>query len=232
MRVLQTCCWILQQNGICYVWKELIDVPNIKPISDLRNYSEVLHDVAVGAPVFLTKNGRVSRTSTTITTFTSTRPATPLPLHFRAAFCGRVNRRWRITSASCPAAAPPTRSRCCAAQAWIWQVRSRLRTQQSCLMKWSLRWKRFWIEHLEWKMENDVSFAFFIVCNTRLEKRKGTADWSDSKKLDKNSTQKLFKQPKGLAVCESQAAGPLALPWSCDCCSNPDIQWTPAWSVP
>lgn len=34
------------------------DMPNIKPISDLRNYSEVLHDVAVGAPVFLTKNGR------------------------------------------------------------------------------------------------------------------------------------------------------------------------------
>ena len=33
-------------------------VPNIKPISDLRNYSEVLHDVDVGAPVFLTKNGR------------------------------------------------------------------------------------------------------------------------------------------------------------------------------
>jgi len=33
-------------------------MPNIKPISDLRNYSEVLNDVAVGAPVFLTKNGR------------------------------------------------------------------------------------------------------------------------------------------------------------------------------
>ena len=33
-------------------------MPNIKPISDLRNYSDVLHDVAVGAPVFLTKNGR------------------------------------------------------------------------------------------------------------------------------------------------------------------------------
>ncbi|MCL2368314.1 MAG: type II toxin-antitoxin system prevent-host-death family antitoxin, partial [Oscillospiraceae bacterium] len=30
---------------------------NIKPISDLRNYGEVLRDVAVGAPVFLTKNG-------------------------------------------------------------------------------------------------------------------------------------------------------------------------------
>lgn len=33
-------------------------MPNIKPISDLRNYNEVLRDVAVGEPVFLTKNGR------------------------------------------------------------------------------------------------------------------------------------------------------------------------------
>ena len=33
-------------------------MPNIKPISDLRNYSEVLHDVAVGSPVCLKKNGR------------------------------------------------------------------------------------------------------------------------------------------------------------------------------
>ncbi|MEG1433619.1 MULTISPECIES: type II toxin-antitoxin system prevent-host-death family antitoxin [Eubacterium] len=33
-------------------------MPNIKPISDLRNYSEVLRDVTAGAPVFLTKNGR------------------------------------------------------------------------------------------------------------------------------------------------------------------------------
>ena len=33
-------------------------MPNIKPISDLRNYTEVLQYVAVGAPVFLTKNGR------------------------------------------------------------------------------------------------------------------------------------------------------------------------------
>lgn len=33
-------------------------MPNIKPISDLRNYGEVLRDVTEGAPVFLTKNGR------------------------------------------------------------------------------------------------------------------------------------------------------------------------------
>ena len=32
-------------------------MPNIKPISDLRNYSAVLEDVTVGSPVYLTKNG-------------------------------------------------------------------------------------------------------------------------------------------------------------------------------
>ena len=32
-------------------------MPNIKPISDLRNYNEVLRDVEAGSPVFLTKNG-------------------------------------------------------------------------------------------------------------------------------------------------------------------------------
>ncbi len=34
-----------------------MDMPSIKPVSDLRNYGEVLRDVAVGHPVFLTKNG-------------------------------------------------------------------------------------------------------------------------------------------------------------------------------
>lgn len=33
-------------------------MPNIKPISDLRNYTEVLREVSEGAPVFLTRNGR------------------------------------------------------------------------------------------------------------------------------------------------------------------------------
>ena len=33
-------------------------MPNIEPVSDLRNYNEVLNDIAVGEPVFLTKNGR------------------------------------------------------------------------------------------------------------------------------------------------------------------------------
>ncbi|MCL2248197.1 MAG: type II toxin-antitoxin system prevent-host-death family antitoxin [Oscillospiraceae bacterium] len=33
-------------------------MPNIMPVSDLRNYNEVLKEIAVGEPVFLTKNGR------------------------------------------------------------------------------------------------------------------------------------------------------------------------------
>ncbi len=33
-------------------------MPNIKPVSDLRNYTEVLRDITAGEPVFLTKNGR------------------------------------------------------------------------------------------------------------------------------------------------------------------------------
>ena len=32
-------------------------MPIIKPVSDLRNYGEVLRDVSPGRPVFLTRNG-------------------------------------------------------------------------------------------------------------------------------------------------------------------------------
>ena len=33
-------------------------MPNILPVSDLRNYNEVLKHCQAGEPVFLTKNGR------------------------------------------------------------------------------------------------------------------------------------------------------------------------------
>lgn len=33
-------------------------MPNILPVSDLRNYNEVLKNCQIGEPVFLTKNGR------------------------------------------------------------------------------------------------------------------------------------------------------------------------------
>ena len=34
-----------------------IDMPNIKPISDLRNYTAVINEVAYGNRVYLTRNG-------------------------------------------------------------------------------------------------------------------------------------------------------------------------------
>lgn len=33
-------------------------MPNIRPVSDLRNYNEVPRSCRAGEPVFLTKNGR------------------------------------------------------------------------------------------------------------------------------------------------------------------------------
>ena len=45
--------------GIIFSAERTVAVmPNIKPVSDLRNYTEVLRDISVGEPVFLTKNGR------------------------------------------------------------------------------------------------------------------------------------------------------------------------------
>ncbi len=32
-------------------------MPNIKPVSDLRNYNKVLNEVSYGNPVYLTRNG-------------------------------------------------------------------------------------------------------------------------------------------------------------------------------
>jgi prevent-host-death family protein len=36
----------------------MIVMPNIKPVSDLRNYTEVLNEVKENSPVYLTRNGR------------------------------------------------------------------------------------------------------------------------------------------------------------------------------
>ena len=33
-------------------------MPNIKPVSDLQNYNDLLRDIAVGEPVYLTENGK------------------------------------------------------------------------------------------------------------------------------------------------------------------------------
>ena len=58
----------------------------IKPVSDLRNYNEVLQDVADESPVFLTKNGRESYAVITIKDYerlTATKTKlSPLSRHF------------------------------------------------------------------------------------------------------------------------------------------------------
>ena len=42
---------VIEKEGCCVM-------PTILPVSDLRNYNEVLKNCQVGEPVFLTKNGR------------------------------------------------------------------------------------------------------------------------------------------------------------------------------
>ena len=44
-------------------------MPNILPVSDLRNYNEVLKNCQVGEPVFLTQNGRVGAYSNKLYSF-------------------------------------------------------------------------------------------------------------------------------------------------------------------
>lgn len=53
-------------------------MPKIKPISDLRNYSDVLGDVDLDAPVFLTKNGRGKYAILDIREYEKTRAALKL----------------------------------------------------------------------------------------------------------------------------------------------------------
>jgi prevent-host-death family protein len=50
--------YFMRYIAIIITAKEVYHMPNIKPISELRNYTEVLRDVSEGAPVFLTKNGK------------------------------------------------------------------------------------------------------------------------------------------------------------------------------
>ena len=50
--------WSFIKNTGMIVLERDKNMPNIKPVSDLRQYNDVLKDVSVGQPVFLTKNGR------------------------------------------------------------------------------------------------------------------------------------------------------------------------------
>jgi len=58
IRAVNNCVVFYEEYGYNVISKGVDVMPNIKPVSDLRNYNEVLRDVTVGEPVFLTKNGR------------------------------------------------------------------------------------------------------------------------------------------------------------------------------
>lgn len=45
------------KDKVYYDFKGVIAMPNIKPVSDLRNYTEVLKEVDVTGRVYLTRNG-------------------------------------------------------------------------------------------------------------------------------------------------------------------------------
>lgn len=73
-------------------------MPNIKPISDLRNYGEVLRDVAVGSPVFLTKNGRGRYAIVDLEDYEKTKTALRL---MKELFQGKISgdeRGWRTSA--------------------------------------------------------------------------------------------------------------------------------------
>ena len=48
---------LTQDCAIVSLLKGGVDMPNIQPISELRNYSSLLETVTPGSPVYLTKNG-------------------------------------------------------------------------------------------------------------------------------------------------------------------------------
>jgi malate/lactate dehydrogenase len=55
--IFQKLCAIINAERNNHIFKEFI-MPNIKPVTDLQNYNDVLRDIAVGEPVFLTENGK------------------------------------------------------------------------------------------------------------------------------------------------------------------------------
>lgn len=48
----------MYKQRIIFIREGVDDMSNILPVSDLRNYNQVLKNCQVGKPVFLTKNGR------------------------------------------------------------------------------------------------------------------------------------------------------------------------------
>ena len=69
-------------------------MPNIKPVSDLRNYSEVLKDIAMNEPVYLTKNGRAQYVILAIEEYDKTRSTLQLMKKLTAAEAAAERDGW------------------------------------------------------------------------------------------------------------------------------------------
>ena len=57
-------------------------MPNIRPVSDLRNYAEVLKEISVDEPVFLTKNGRGRYAIVDMEEYEKTKAIIPVDVEF------------------------------------------------------------------------------------------------------------------------------------------------------
>jgi prevent-host-death family protein len=69
-------------------------MPNIKPVSDLRNYTEVIREIKVGEPVFLTKNGRGRYVILDLAEYEKTQSTIKLMTELAKGECAGKERGW------------------------------------------------------------------------------------------------------------------------------------------
>ena len=69
-------------------------MPNIRPVSDLRNYTDVLKDISIDSPVFLTKNGRGRYAIIDIDEYETTQPKIKIMSKFPDAQQPAKNHGW------------------------------------------------------------------------------------------------------------------------------------------
>lgn len=76
---------MVYSNNMAIITERGMMMPNIIPVSDLRNYNEVLKKCQAGEPVFLTKNGRCRYVVLTIEQYERERAEKKLLMKLREA---------------------------------------------------------------------------------------------------------------------------------------------------
>lgn len=69
-------------------------MPSIRPVSDLENYSEVLQDVSLNGPVFLTCNGRKRYAMVTMDEYEKARAGLRLMAELARGESSEREKRW------------------------------------------------------------------------------------------------------------------------------------------